>query len=67
MSGDQVFTEEEIEVAYILLSLKDASQKEAKKRGLKTAAAPQGAKEASPSPLATSPAAARAGVALGRH
>ena len=32
MSGDQVFTKEEIEVAYILLSLKHASQKEAKKR-----------------------------------
>ena len=32
MSGDQVFTKEEIEVAYILVSLKHASQKEAKKR-----------------------------------
>jgi len=32
MSGDQVFTKEEIEVAYILLSLKHASQKEAKKK-----------------------------------
>ena len=31
-TNSQVFTKEEIEVAYILLSLKHASQKEAKKR-----------------------------------
>ena len=31
-TNSQVFTKEEIEVAYILLSLKDATKKEAKKR-----------------------------------